>query len=297
MYKFTFVVLHYLTEKDTIECVDSIINNIDYENYNIVVVDNGSRNNSGEVLLKHYSYNKKIKIIINPENLGFAKGHNIGYEYAKHTLHSDFIALLNNDTIIKQSNFIQSLIDKFESSHFHILGPDIISLRDGRHHNPSPKNLLNIRNLRKYMINHKISLFLNYLFLDKILERMKKRIIKKPLITPQQLTMNESLNDEKFDVQLHASCLIFSPLYINLYEGLYSKTYMYSEEAILYFIAKRDGLITLYFPQVHIYHKEDSSTNYSYNKNYKKRRFYLKNFIHSGKLLLDLMEENNHITD
>ena len=67
---------------------------------------------------------------------------------------------------------------------------------------------------------------------------------------------------------------------------------MYSEEAILYFIAKRDGLSTLYFPEVKIYHKEDSSTEYSYKRDYKKRRFYLKNFIRSGKVLLDLMEEN-----
>jgi GT2 family glycosyltransferase len=297
MNKFTFVILHYLTEKDTIECVDSIINNVKYENFDIVVVDNGSKNNSGKNLVKRYNSNKKIKIIINPENLGFAQGHNVGYEYAKYRLNSDFIALLNNDTFIEQSDFIRSLIDKFDSTPYHILGPDIISLRDGRHHNPCPATLQNINNLKKYLINHKISLFLNYLFLDKILEKIKKSIIKKPLFLPQQLPMNDRLQKEQLNVQLHASCLVFSPIYINSYDGLYSKTFLYTEEAILYFIAKRDALTTLYFPKIQIYHKEDSATNYTYKSDYKKRRFYLKNFIHSGKMLLDLMKETNHMAD
>ena len=81
MYKFTFVILHYLTEYDTIDCVDSILNNVDYQDYKIIVVDNGSTNNSGETLLKRYRNNEKIVVIIVEENLGFARGHNIGYEY------------------------------------------------------------------------------------------------------------------------------------------------------------------------------------------------------------------------
>ena len=247
MYKFAFVILHYLTEDDTIECVDSIITNVNYDNYHIIIVDNGSGNKSGERLSNHYSHVKNIKIIINPENLGFAKGHNIGFEYAKHTLQSDFIALLNNDTFIDQGNFIQCIIDKYKSSPFHILGPDIISSKDGRHHNPSPKTLQDIYTLKKHMLNNRILLFLNYIFLDKILERFKKLIFKKPLIIPPQNMMNGSNNEEKLDVQLHASCLIFSSLYINLYEGLYSKTFMYSEEALLLFHSEKGRFIHYLF--------------------------------------------------
>ena len=179
MYKFTFVILHYLTEKDTIACIDSIINNIEYENYAIVVVDNGSVNQSGEMLLKYYSKNKKIKIIINHENLGFAKGHNIGFKYAKHTLKSDFIALLNNDTFVKQSNFIQRIIEKFGTTPFHILGPDIISTKDGRHQNPCPKTLQNMYNLKRHILNNRILLVLNYIFIDKFFEKIKKSLFKK----------------------------------------------------------------------------------------------------------------------
>ena len=73
MSKFAFVILHYLTIDDTIACIDSIINNIEYDKYTIVVVDNGSENNTGKLLKNKYSGSKKIRILLNVENLGFAK--------------------------------------------------------------------------------------------------------------------------------------------------------------------------------------------------------------------------------
>ena len=140
-YKFAFVVLHYITVQDTIECVESILNNIDYQNYIIIIVDNGSKNNSGELLKNKYSDNPKIKVIISKKNLGFAKGNNLGYNFAKYKMDSDFIALINNDTILEQKNFITKIVDKYTNVKFHILGPDILSTKDGIHQNPRPLTL------------------------------------------------------------------------------------------------------------------------------------------------------------
>ena len=127
--KFTFVILHYLTTEDTVECIDSIIKNIKYDNYNIIVVDNGSYNNSGEKLKRIYESNKSIKIILNKNNLGFAKGNNLGFNYAKYELNSDFVALINNDTIINQYDFITNIIKSYNKYNFDILGPDIRSTK------------------------------------------------------------------------------------------------------------------------------------------------------------------------
>ena len=49
MDKFVFVILHYKTEKDTIECIESI-KKLSYKNIEIVIVDNGSQNGTGENL-------------------------------------------------------------------------------------------------------------------------------------------------------------------------------------------------------------------------------------------------------
>jgi len=58
-YKFTFVVLHYITIEDTTECVDSILTNIKYDNYNIIIIDNGSPNDTGKLLADKYDSNSK----------------------------------------------------------------------------------------------------------------------------------------------------------------------------------------------------------------------------------------------
>jgi hypothetical protein len=66
---------------------------------------------------------------------------------------------------------------------------------------------------------------------------------------------------------------------------------MYGEEAILDFVVKKDNLISLYSPEIRILHKDDSSTNFVYRKAIMKRRFYLKNFIRSLRVLQKLMKE------
>lgn len=281
--------MHYLNELDTIECIESILSHISYEKYQIIVVDNGSSNKSGERLLERYLKNAKVTVLVNQQNLGFAKGNNVGFKYAKHEQQTHFIAMINNDTFIDQHDFVDKILEKYKNTTFHILGPDIISPVNGRHQNPCISSYQKIEVLKKFIINNKISLILNYFLLDKVLEKIKKKIIKRPLIVPQKKSFDKFKNKEMHNVMLHASCLIFSPLYIEEYEGLYAKTFMYLEEDILYYIAKRDRLKTLYYPDVKIYHKEDASTNYLLNKDYLTRRFYLKNFLRSGKAFLELM--------
>ena len=125
-YKFAFVILHYLTYEDTCNCVDSIEDHCKKFNYDIIIVDNGSNNTSGEKLLDKYKNNSKIKIIISKENIGFAKGNNLGFEYAKTNLNPDFIILANNDTMLINDYFCSEIIKEYNISNFAVLGPKII---------------------------------------------------------------------------------------------------------------------------------------------------------------------------
>jgi len=289
-YKFTFVVLHYVTIEDTIECVNSILNNIDYDNYHIIIVDNGSPNKSGKLVIEKFQNNPKIKIILSEKNLGFAQGNNLGFKFAKYELNSDFISLINNDTIIEQKDFVKRIINEYENKKFHILGPDILSTKDGIHQNPRKLTLQNEIELRWLIKVYYVKLFLNYFLLDDIIEKTKKKIFTKTWIkTGEDYT--PPWEEKRENVKLHGSALVFSRDYIELYEGLYPKTFMHSEEAIIYFIVKRDKLRTVYSPEIKILHKEDSSTEAIYNKGFRKRRFYYKNFIKSGKAFLELIEE------
>lgn len=292
MYKFCFVILHYISIEDTIECIESILCNVHYGNYDIIVVDNGSPNGSGKYLDKKYESNTNITIILNETNFGFSKGNNIGFKFAKNQKNADFISLINNDTIIKQEDFITKIIEKYEKDAFHILGPDIISSYTGVHQNPAVHTVENIDDLKRAIKLNKIKLFLNFLFLDVALENIKKRIFKKPLIT-KSIDKKSDFTKEMINVKLHGSCLVFSKEYIKNYDGLYPETFLFCEESILYYFCKLDNLNTIYYPSVKIYHKEDASINSVIKKDYLKRRFIYKNFIESSKILLKFMTQNS----
>jgi GT2 family glycosyltransferase len=287
---FCFVILHYQTLNDTVECVNSILENVSYPDLRIIVVDNGSPNKSGAGLLKVYADNPKIKIILNEKNSGFTDGNNVGFRFAKHQNNADYIAMINNDTIIQQHNFVEAIIEKNKNRPFHILGPDIIT-SSGKHQNPVFNKLSTLQAVENYLSHYRKVLFLNFLASDKFLEKVKKSFIPKSNIHIENTDIRPDHSIEQMGITLHGSALIFSRSYIDNYEGLFSGPFMYGEEAILDFIARRDKLITLYCPEIKIIHKDDSSTNYTFKKDLIKRRFYLRNFIRSLKVLQKLMNE------
>lgn len=274
---FCFVILHYQTQNDTVECVNSILANISYPDVKIIVVDNGSPNNSGIELLKFYGDNPKIKIILNEKNLGFTDGNNVGFRYAKHLNNADFIALINNDTIIQQHNFIEAIIKKSKNTPFHILGPDIIS-SSGNHQNPVFNKLSTLPAVENYISHYRKVLFLNYLASDKFLEKLKKSIFPKSNLHIENVNIKQDHSVEQMGITLHGSALIFSRSFIDNYDGLYPGPFMYGEEAILDFIVRRDNLMTLYSPDIKIIHKDDSSTNYVFKKELKKKEILFKTF-------------------
>ena len=76
----------------------SAINDLDYPNSELIIVDNGSTDGSFDVIKKSAERMKvKVKIYRSIRNLGFAGGNNIAYKLADKD--SEFIVLLNNDTI------------------------------------------------------------------------------------------------------------------------------------------------------------------------------------------------------
>ena len=79
---FAFVVLQYCAMQETLNCIESIKKYCD-DNYIIVVVDNGSPNGVGEKIKSICENDDKCVVIVNENNLGFAKGNNVGFRYAK----------------------------------------------------------------------------------------------------------------------------------------------------------------------------------------------------------------------
>jgi hypothetical protein len=76
-------------------CLRSVLNS-DYPNYEVIVVDNGSNDGSVEVVERMAEGQCKLKLIKNIINLGHSQGVNIAVEKAQ----GDYIAKLDDDTIV-----------------------------------------------------------------------------------------------------------------------------------------------------------------------------------------------------
>lgn len=283
--RFGFVILHYKNHKVTEDCIESIIINLkDPNDYKIVIVDNGSNNGSGEYLSKKYNSYEGIYFVTLNENLGFAKGNNIGIEKLRE-FNTDIFITLNSDTEIYQPNFLDLISKVYLEYNFDILGPDIINL-DGLHQNP-----VKTYNGR-YMIMVKDTMMdcANYLLSYLGLQNSKKRLFKRIGLTQKNSTLSKNIDHENFkmDIQLHGSCIIFSKKFIDGFKGFYFKTFLYGEEEILFYIVKKYHLISIYYPEIKISHKEGQSTvDEVVNQN--KYRFFLKHHIYSRFVLIWLL--------
>jgi GT2 family glycosyltransferase len=107
--KIAVIVLNYNNWNDTIECVDSLLNNT-YENFEVVIVDNKSTNDSIVKIKGKYDDHNQVKIIVSSKNSGYAGGNNIGIEYALRN-EADYILVINNDTILPNT-LLADLIHK-----------------------------------------------------------------------------------------------------------------------------------------------------------------------------------------
>lgn len=112
MSKKVFIILvNYNGVTDTLECIKSL-ESIYYNNYEIVVVDNDSTDNSLDILKEKIGY--KHHVISSNKNGGFAFGNNIGIRYALEK-GADYVLLINNDTTV-ESDFLDELVNSMEKN-------------------------------------------------------------------------------------------------------------------------------------------------------------------------------------
>ena len=93
--KIAVIILNWNGKEDTLECLVSV-KQLDYTNYEIVLVDNGSTDDSVDAILKQHP---DVTLLQTGENLGYAGGNNVGINWALEK-DANYILLLNNDTVV-----------------------------------------------------------------------------------------------------------------------------------------------------------------------------------------------------
>jgi GT2 family glycosyltransferase len=158
------IILNWNGWEDTIECLESLYQ-INYPNYNVIVVDNHSEDDSidkikkycsGELkvesdffdynpntkpinvfeyikdefndlnLFKRFRSDNKLIIIKNDDNYGFAEGNNIGMRFVLKNLDSDYVLILNNDTVVKKEFLTELVRCAIRNPDAGIIGPKIL---------------------------------------------------------------------------------------------------------------------------------------------------------------------------
>jgi GT2 family glycosyltransferase len=95
------IILNWNGFDDTVECVDSLLNQ-SFTDFVIYLTDNGSDNHEFEMLFEKYSENPNIRLLKNEINLGFTLAHNQLFEILKDS-GAEFVALINNDAVADAS--------------------------------------------------------------------------------------------------------------------------------------------------------------------------------------------------
>ena len=99
------IIVNFNGRKFLEDCLKSLMK-IDYKNYEVIIVDNNSTDDSIEFVKRVYP---SVIIIKLEKNYGFAEPNNIGAKNAK----GDFLLFLNNDTEVKP-NFISEMVKLVE---------------------------------------------------------------------------------------------------------------------------------------------------------------------------------------
>lgn len=117
----SIVIVNYNTCRMTLDCIDSVFNYTHDIDFEVIVVDNGSKDESPIL----FSKDSRICYIYNNDNLGFGSANNIGAKFAK----GRYIFFLNSDTILRR-NVVKEVFDFFNENHHLSIGALGILLED-----------------------------------------------------------------------------------------------------------------------------------------------------------------------
>ena len=273
----SFIILNYKSFDDTIECIHSIQKIKTNKKISIIVVDNNSLDSVQEKEIKKYTKD----LVLLTENVGFAKGNNAGCEYAIKKYQPDFLCVINSDTVIEQSEFIDIIYELYDQYHFDMLGPKIL-----------PESSESCNPFYAYSTIDEVQERIHYterllqIYQNKLLRNLLNIYISFKKIFRKKDTSTNGV-EEQINVALHGCALIFSKKYYKQFDSVfYPNTFLFHEEEFLYLRAKQNHLVTLYSPRLEIYHKEGQSVAKVFkNKKYDSLIFRNKEILKSLKLL------------
>jgi len=221
--KIAIIIVSYNGEDFLFNCLNSLQKQ-NWPNYEIIVVDNKSRDDSIKIIKDNWP---QIKIIANRKNLGFAVANNQGIDYALSN-GADNIVLLNQDTVV-QPDFLTSGIKVLQDKSIGLACPKIL-----------------------YKNSDKIWWAGSELYRG-------LKILTKPTIRLGRHIGKKKSDNKKYsqptETDYITGCALFTRRdVINKIGQLDQKLFMYGEDVDWSFRAKKAGYKIIYFPTTTVWH-------------------------------------------
>jgi GT2 family glycosyltransferase len=250
MPKIYAIILTLNNYSDTYDCIKSLIKSR-FPLASIVIVDNHSTDGSIKKLQKGFYSEDRVQFILNNNNLGFAKGVNIGIHFSLKQ-GADCVFLINNDAIVDPLCIELLLNELKENPYSGMAGPRIF------YHKEPDK------------IWHSGGYF----------NRLKTGVI-----VPEKNKLNVELDNKIKKVSFLTGCCMLIKREVFKKTGFFDESYfMYEEDVDFCFRTIKKGFNILYVPKAHVWHKISStlkdrtSSFVFYNMSRSRLIFFRKNF-------------------
>jgi len=274
----TIIIINYKSLRLLLRCLSSVYEKIKEIDFDVIVVDNASNDNSPQKIKEDFP---KVRLIVNVMNLGFSRACN----QALRQVRSPYILLLNPDTEILDSSLKEMIRFLEENPEVGILGCKILDEKQKEQRTAFPR-----RTVLREIID-----IVPYIKLEKILpeywtDRFYDKLIKK--------------SKDPFEVfWVTGACLLVRKRVLDEI-GLFDEDlFLFSEDVDFCWRARKAEWKVMFFPQTRIVHTlggsslEDTESLYlrifhSYvRRTYFGRKYYSKfgNFLIRIVMFIDLL--------
>ena len=220
------IIVNFNTASLLKECLNSVEENRGNLNLEILVVDNNSRDQSVEMIKKDFPW---VRLIVNSENIGFARGVNLGLALAK----GRYFLLLNPDVKVL-AGVLKGMIEFMEQNKDAGLAGVQLLNPDGTRQN----SMANFPSLTQELLNKSL---LRILFPERYPSKYQE--YKSPIEVDSVI----------------GACMIVRPEAVKEVGDLDSNYFLFLEETDWCFQMKKRGWKIFHLPQFKVLHKQGQS--------------------------------------
>ncbi|MCR5737750.1 MAG: glycosyltransferase family 2 protein [Eubacterium sp.] len=272
MQKVSAIILNYNSSKDCEKCI-SFLQKQDYEDFEIILVDNNSSDEKEEERLQSLCEKTDVGLIVNRENLGYAAGNNIGLREAV-AKGARWCMIINPDVELRDSDYIRHMIERINDYDDVAIAASSVVMPDGQLQNPQKESTF---------------------FYDVLwpLQYLKKK--------EENSNWNVEKQETKYCEKISGCCLFLNSEFLKEINYLDEYTFLYCEEAIVCRQAIQRGKHVLYVHDCTAYHehiaKEKSPAKGRMKIFLKSRRYFIRKYSGYNKVQIALALCSNKIEE